>query len=55
MQIVLPTGEIINTGSGASLYAKKFTRYSFEPDFTGIFMSGGVRIASRFLKLLACH
>ncbi|MFX0101523.1 MAG: FAD-binding oxidoreductase [Candidatus Hodarchaeota archaeon] len=40
VEVVLPDpqGTIINTGAGASKYAKPFCRYGVAPDFTGLFM-----------------
>ena len=38
LEVVLPTGEIINTGSGAYPHAKKLIRYGIGPDLTGLFL-----------------
>ena len=38
LEVVLPTGDVIRTGSGANPYAKKFTRWGFGPDMTGLFV-----------------
>jgi FAD/FMN-containing dehydrogenase len=38
LQVVLPTGEIIRTGSGINPFAKKFCRYGLGPDLTGLFV-----------------
>lgn len=38
LEVVLPTGDVIRTGSGANPYAKKFTRWGFGPDTTGPFI-----------------
>lgn len=39
LEVVLPTGEIITTGSQASTFVKKpFKRYGLGPDFTGLFL-----------------
>lgn len=35
--VVLATGEIVNTGSSAMIYAGGFNRYNMGPDLTGIF------------------
>lgn len=37
LEVVLPTGDIIKTGSGASVKTKNFYRYVFGPDLTGLF------------------
>ncbi|MFB0561972.1 MAG: FAD-binding oxidoreductase [Candidatus Lokiarchaeia archaeon] len=39
LEVVLPNGEIINTGSNASIYTKEpFCRFGFGPDLTGLFL-----------------
>jgi FAD/FMN-containing dehydrogenase len=38
LQVVLPTGEIIRTGSRVNPYAKAFCRYGLGPDMTGLFL-----------------
>ncbi|MCS7139797.1 MAG: FAD-binding oxidoreductase [Candidatus Nezhaarchaeota archaeon] len=38
LEVVLPTGDVIRTGSGANPFAKKFTRWGFGPDMTGLFI-----------------
>ncbi len=39
LEVVLPQGDIINTGSLCSKYVKEpFSRYGFGPDFSGIFL-----------------
>jgi len=38
LQVVLPTGEVIRTGSGINPFAKKFCRYGLGPDLTGLFV-----------------
>lgn len=37
LEVVLPTGDIIKTGSGASVKSKNFYRCVFGPDLTGLF------------------
>lgn len=41
LEVVLPTGAIINTGSGAYPHAKKAQRYGIGPDLTGLFLGEG--------------
>ncbi|MHA1379765.1 MAG: FAD-binding oxidoreductase [Candidatus Helarchaeota archaeon] len=39
LEVVLPQGDIINTGSLCSKYVKEpFSRYGFGPDFSGLFL-----------------
>jgi FAD/FMN-containing dehydrogenase len=38
LEVVLPTGEIVQTGSGAQQGAKIYARYVLGPDLTGIFL-----------------
>jgi FAD/FMN-containing dehydrogenase len=38
LEVVLPTGEVIETGSGWSPAAKKFARYATFDDLTGLFL-----------------
>ncbi|MBS7281071.1 MAG: FAD-binding oxidoreductase [Candidatus Freyarchaeota archaeon] len=39
LEVVLPNGDIINTGSNASVYTKEpFCRFGFGPDLTGLFL-----------------
>jgi len=39
LEVVLPQGDIINTGSLCSKYVEKpFSRYGFGPDFSGLFL-----------------
>ncbi len=39
LEVVLPTGQIINTGANASVYTKEpFCRFGFGPDLTGLFL-----------------
>jgi FAD/FMN-containing dehydrogenase len=38
LEVILPTGEIINTGSKVNPYAKRFCRYGLGPDTTGLFV-----------------
>lgn len=39
LEVVLPQGDIINTGSLSSKYVEKpFSRYGFGPDFSGLFL-----------------
>lgn len=39
LEVVLPTGEIINTGAKANKYMKRpFTRFSLGPDYAGLFL-----------------
>jgi FAD/FMN-containing dehydrogenase len=41
LKIVLPNGEILETGSAVNPSAKKFYRYCIGPDLTGIFIGSG--------------
>jgi FAD/FMN-containing dehydrogenase len=41
LKVVLPTGDVINTGSGAYPHAKKAIRYGIGPDLTGLFLGEG--------------
>ena len=39
LEVVLPNGDIVNTGSNASIYTKEpFCRFGFGPDLTGLFL-----------------
>ncbi|MEM3704057.1 MAG: FAD-binding oxidoreductase [Candidatus Bathyarchaeia archaeon] len=38
LEVVLPTGEVIQTGSAANKYAKVFCRYTHGPDLTSLFI-----------------
>jgi len=38
LEVVLPNGDIVGTGSGANTVAKKFTRYCYGSDLTGLFI-----------------
>jgi len=43
LQVVLPNGDIVNTGSTANPRAKRFQRYCYSSDLTGLFIgSNGV-------------
>jgi len=43
LQVILPNGDIINTGSSANPKAQKFQRYSYVSDLTGLFIgSNGI-------------
>ena len=38
LEVVLPTGEVLETGTAVNPYAKRFARYCFGPDLTGLFL-----------------
>jgi FAD/FMN-containing dehydrogenase len=38
LKVVLPNGDLMSTGTGASPTAGQFSRYSFGPDLTGLFL-----------------
>ena len=43
LQVILPNGDVINTGSSANPQAKKFQRYCYGSDLTGLFIgSNGI-------------
>jgi len=43
LQVVLPNGEVVNTGSAANPKAQRFQRYSYASDLTGLFIgSNGI-------------
>lgn len=43
LQVILPNGDVINTGSAANPQAKKFQRYCYGSDLTGLFIgSNGI-------------
>jgi len=43
LEVVLPSGDIIRTGTGANTAAKKFQRYCYGADLTGLFIgSNGI-------------
>ncbi|NHJ15024.1 MAG: FAD-binding oxidoreductase [Candidatus Thorarchaeota archaeon] len=50
LEVVLPTGEVIQTGSSASPYSPgPFLRYAFGPDITGLFIGslGGLGVITK--------
>ena len=38
LKVILPNGDLMSTGTGASPTAGQFSRYSFGPDLTGLFL-----------------
>jgi len=43
LQVILPNGDVVNTGSSANPQAKKFQRYCYGSDLTGLFIgSNGI-------------